>query len=299
MGTENMSSKEILDPKTVTIATSTYYRDWSENSNNKLDPSTLLRGKLALEMINTSTKKGYQIVVVDGGSGSEFTRKANENGAKVVSQNETGMSPGRRQAFREASALENCEIICWIEPEKISIVSECLPLTLRPLALGVADIVIPKRDDESFSTYPDYQVSYEKKANEMWNNLLRKYNLLPTKSEDLDVWFGPKFFKNDPKILSLFLARYEFGIQTFQFLKDVNPEDWANSTFLAIPAALHEGYRVKSVRVTYHHPKEQTEFEKNNDIFKKKRMHQLKSIISVTSEYIKLIKGQSSLIHLS
>lgn len=289
--------KEILDPKSVVIATSTWYPNWTEKENSELNPSVALRGRLALETIKQSTEKGYQVIIVDGGSGEEFVNRASELGAIVLSQTDKGMSPGRRQTFREASKLEGCKIICWLEPEKISIVSECLLEALKPILSGDADIVIPKRTEEGFATYPDYQVKYEKMMNTKWNKLIKKYGLLSKEDEELDVCLGPRFFRNDLKLVSLFLARYEFDKESPQFLKDIKPEDWSNATFLPIAAALYEGYKVKSVIVPYHHPPEQTMLEKDDKQFRKKRVYQLKSIIATTSEFLKLVSNQKTYLH--
>lgn len=296
---EIIKTKEVLNPKSVVITTSTLYPQWTDDKTVKIDQSVQVRGGLAIEMIKQSVSRGYQVVVVDGGSGEEFINNATSSGATVFNQQEKGMSPSRRQAFREASVLKDCKIICWTEPEKTSLITDCLPKVLAPIINNEADIVIPKRDEAAFLTYPDFQSKYEKMANRMWSDLLRKYGLLPTESDDLDVFFGPRIFKNDPKMLSLFLARYEFNQDIPLFLKNVQPEDWTNATYLAIPAALNDGYKVDgSVVVPYRHPQNQTDLETDSDYFRQKRVHQLKSIVATTSEFLKLMKNNpKSLLH--
>lgn len=289
-----MSTIEVIEPDSVFITTSTRYPNWGEEDSIANDRSNQLRGNLALEMIKESRNKGFPVTIVDGGSGENFVEKAKKTGADVYEQENPGMSPGRREAFRISSSNNKCKYVCWLEPEKVSIVKDCLPKAIYPIAEEKTDIVVPKRDKVSFSTYPDYQVAYEKKANRMWNKLLRKHGLLTENAEDLDVWFGPKFFRNDKTVVEFFLSQYEFMKGIPKFLENVRPEDWANATFLAIPAALKAGYKVQSVTVPYRHPAQQTNLEKDNIEFRKKRQYQLKSIIAVTSEFLKLSSNKNS-----
>lgn len=287
---EKPKPTEIVNPESIIIATSTFYPNWNPNEINK-SLSTLTRGKLALETIKEAVGKGYQVVIVDGGSGDLFVSQAKNLGAMVFNQDKNGMSPGRRQAFREASNLSEAKVICWTEPEKISIVKDCLPDAITPILLNDADIVVPKRNDASFSTYPKYQAKIEKQANGLWNKILRRNGLLTDATEDIDIWFGPKLFRNDPKILSLFLARYSLAETKFGLYKDANPEDWADAVMLPIIAALKEGYRVKSVLVSYIHPPEQTKLEANNEFFDEKRRKQFRSIIAISSEFVRFLNG--------
>ena len=142
--------------------------------------------------------------MVDGGSSEAF--KAELAGMKIslLPELERGMSSGRQQAFAETAKLEGVKVICWIEPEKVSVIRDCLPEAVLPILNDEADIVVPKRIDSSFEKYPEYQVKYEQKANRLWNDILRARGLLAEDSEDLDVWFGPKFFINNPELVKLF-----------------------------------------------------------------------------------------------
>lgn len=289
-----MCAKEAIESSSVFITTSTRYPNWGEKNSRDNSKSSQLRGNLTLEMVEESRKKGFSVTIVDGGSGDKFIKNAKESGADVYDQQYPGMSPGRREAFSISASNSKCKYICWLEPEKVSIVKDCLPQAIYLISTGDADIIVPKRDEKSFSTYPDYQVAYEKKANSMWNRLLRKHGLLGENDEDLDVWFGPKFFRNDKTLVGFFLSRYEFGQNIPKFLENVKPEDWANATFLAIPAALRAGYKIKSVEVPYIHPPEQTNLERDSVEFKRKRQYQLKSIIAVTNEFLKLTTNKES-----
>lgn len=276
-----------VKPRSIVIATTTFYPNYPEDDVDKV------RGNLALQAIKEAREKGYQVSLVDGGSSPDFKLAAKGiKGITVHPELERGMSASRRQAFVEASELDGAKVICWTEPEKVSIVRDCLPEAIVSILKGEADIVVPSRDDKAFRTYPDYQVEEEKGANRRWNATLRARGFLSEDSPDLDVWFGPKFFRNDPKIITLFLHRYEFRERGLKLDEIIRPELWPNATFLPIVAALHHGFRVKSVPVPYMHPKEQTEIEVNNPEFVRKRDVQRKNVIGSTIHFIRMLEGK-------
>lgn len=287
---EKQTPKETVDPKSVAIATITFYPDWE--GSTRPETSNEIRGNEALRTIGKATNKGYFITIVDGGSSEIWLNKAKSLGANVFRQQDLTASGARRQALKEASSSSGVKIVCWTEPEKVSLITSAFFEALLPIVKMETDIVVPKRDEEALKTYPGYQIAIENRANKLWNNILRKHNLLSYNTEDLDVWFGPKFFRNDPKILSLFLARYEIEKPKTEYHKDIDPESWANTVIIPVVAALQGGFRVKSVTVPYTHPKEQTKLEEREEAtFRKKRLLQFKSIISSTIIYIKSIEN--------
>lgn len=282
---EKISSPEReIDPKSIALVTTTFYPKWSPEGDVSVDK---VRGNLNILMLNEAKRKGYRVVVVDGGSSSGFVDRLKEEGIAPIPETEHSMSGSRRQAFNEGSALEGVKVIAWAEPEKVSIARDCLPEAVRPILDGRADIVIPKRGEESLRTYPAYQVEYEQKANKLFNGILRKHGLLPEDVEDLDVWFGPRFFKNDPELISLFTDKYEFDKRKLELDEIVDPDLWANAIFIPIIAALKNGYRVESVTVPYRHPPEQTALEKDDEKFRRKRDIQLKNIITVAMHFVR------------
>lgn len=292
MDFEKSASKEIIDPKSVAIATITFYPDWKGSAHSKT--SNEIRGNEALRTIREATNKGYFVTTVDGGSSEIWLNKAKSLGADIFRQLDLTASGARRQALKEASSSSSIKIVCWTEPEKVSLITSAFPEALLPIARMETDIIVPKRDEEALKTYPSYQVVIENRANKLWNNILRKHNLLSYNTEDLDVWFGPKFFRNNPRILSLFLARYEIEKPKAEYYKDIDPEDWANTVILPVAAGLKEGFRVKSVTVPYIHPKEQTKLEEGEETtFRKKRFLQFKSIISSTTNYIRMTENSN------
>jgi hypothetical protein len=216
------------------------------------------------------------------------------------------MSTGRQQGFREASLLKYSdrgnekfvEAICWLEPEKVSIISDCLPKLVEPILLGQADVVIPKRKDEEFQeTYPDYQVKYERDSNRLWNDMLRKFGIMDSSDQDLDVWFGPRVFKNSPEIIQTFITKYKYEkIQELSNLsQDVyKPNRYSNATFFPVIVALYNGLRVESVEVPYRHPIGQTKIEQDNEEFRKKRADQQREIIRTCSDFCRMLVGTKS-----
>ena len=279
--------KETFDPHTICIATATFYKNWYPgplvNSEKDVDK---IRGDLALQLFKDATEKGYQLVVVDGGSSSAFISEMENSRIEWSKEEERGMSPSRRQAFRIAAGRTGVKVIGWTEPEKIDIVSKSAESLSRPILSGDADIVVPRRTKKSFSTYPNYQVESERKLNSAWNDVFRKFGLLDEGENDLDVSFGPKFFRNDPKILSLFLARYEVLSSNATAAGLVRPDSYSNATFFPIPAALKEGFRVISVDVDdFVYPSLQANIESDSDSFRKKRLKQRTDIVSGAIEF--------------
>lgn len=288
------------NPHSIGIATTTFYKNWYPGDVQEQNKVDKIRGNLAIQMLREATAKGFQIAVVDGGSSDAFRETLEEMGIITHAEQEKGMSGSRRQAFNEISRLEGVKVIVWAEPEKVSIARDCLPEAAMPILQGLADIVIPKRDTNAFATYPDYQKSYELRANHLYNEILRKHNLLPPDADDLDVWFGPRLLKNDPEILKLFLDKYEFDKRNLKLDEIVDPELWPNAIFLPVVAALKRGFRVKSVPVQYTHPSEQTEIETDSEAFRRKRDIQYKNNIVSTMHLVRLIENNpKSRLHLS
>lgn len=283
------SVEQEINPRSIAIVTTTFYKTFSGENRDTSDDDEL-RGELALKTLSLAKEKGYQIALVDGGSSSAFLEQLQRAGITPSSQKIAGMSESRQQGFEEASKLEGVEFICWIEPERISIIKDCLLEAVRPLRDGRADVVVPKRDSESLKTYPDYQAESEQRANKIWNAILKKQGLLPEEAEDLDVWFGPKLFKNDPELVKIFLERYEFKKRNLKLDEIVRPGMWSNSNFFPIVNALAKGYRVMSVSVPYRHPAEQTRLEQDSDEYRRKREAAFRDITTSAIHLVRLLK---------
>jgi hypothetical protein len=276
-----------LHPQAIGIATTTFYPKWFPGEAGDNPISDKVRGDLALQTIHQAASQGFQVEVVDGGSSSVFLESIAAPGVIIEVEQEKGMSASRRQSFEAISAREGVAIICWTEPEKVSIVRDCVDLAVQPIIDGKADIVVPTRDKKAFSTYPEYQVEFETTSNKIWNNILRRHNLLAPGAEDLDAWIGPRLFKNDPAIVRLFTDKYRFITEKQSGIEKEAPELWPNAIFLPIIAALKQGYRVQGVPVSYVHPSEQTNNERDSEEFREKRRRQQEVILKSTVHFVR------------
>lgn len=284
-GGQTINPEYLSKSKQVVLATTTFYPSWTTDNNSVNTSSDQIRGDLAIQMVSKASELGYRVIIVDGGSNQEFTQKVISLGGEVFDQDKTGMGNSRRQSLSIAAEQEHCKIICWVEPEKVSLIKDIHNLIV-PIEDGEADIVIPTRTQKSFLTYPDYQARHEQRGNKLWNSILKSRGIIDENQEDFDVWFGPRIFKNDKGLLDIFQRNYAF--KPMKTLDDINSDDWANSIFLPIIEALRQGYKVKGVLTDYEHPAEQTQYENESSFFKRKRLHQLRSIITATIEYIRI-----------
>ncbi len=280
----------------VGLTTSTMYKDWYPGpvSEGAELSETKLRGDLAIETIQSATRQGFHLIVVDGGSSDSFLEAVRGTQAALYAQEEAGMSRGRQQAFRLASQVEGVKVIGWIEPEKVAMANEGILAPAKEIIDGGADIVVPERDAGAFASYPDFQVGFEQESNRLYNRLLRRFGLYPEDAPDLDAWFGPRFFKNTPEILELFTLNYEFVESEVTGLAQQTPGLWANALFLPIVAALHNGYTVKSVPVNYLHPATQTRQEQDSPQFVEKRAFQQRAILFTVVHFIRFLQGRGN-----
>jgi hypothetical protein len=288
-GSPEQSFESEIDPHSIAVVTGTYYPTWG---TEKLSDTDKIRGGLSLEMIDHAQEKGFQIVVGDVGSSPEYMERLREKGIISNTKKSQGMSQARQQTFGEASKLEGAEVITWTEAEKISLIEDCLPEAIRPILDGRTDIVIPKRGEDAWATYPKFQREIEQRSNKQWNEILKANGVLPEDAEDLDIWFGPKFFKNDPELLKIFMEQYSFEKRgDLDLDKLVKPEMYTNALFFPVIQALSKGYRVTSVEVPYRNPAIQTNFEQDSPEFRRKRDMQRKDIMTNTLHFIRMLKG--------
>lgn len=280
-----------VDPRSVAVATITYFPGWYPGEARGGDLKSKVRGDIGLKTLREAKEKGFQIVVVDGGSSDTFKRELENIGIAVQTQSERGYSAGRQQSYQEASKLDGVKVILSTEVEKFSIIHDCLSDELmRPVLEEEADIVVFKRDDESLKTFPKDQEKFERKANKLWNDIMRKHGILSEESEDLDIWFGPRLIRNDPRVVEPFLDTYEFE-KKGKLGEIVDPSIWSNALFAPIAISLSEGLKIAGARVPYRHPPEQTQMENDDNSFTRLRETQYKNIIVSTMHLIRLLEG--------
>lgn len=275
-------------PKSIAVATTTFYPGWYDQVSNRNISSDQVRGDLAIQLISSVKKLGYSLVVVDGTSSqSPFRRKLLDLGINVESEKERGMSKSRQQAFKSASSISGTEAIAWVEPEKASFITNGLAIAASPILDGNADIIVPGRSEQGLATYPDYQSKSEKKSNLIWNALLRKYGYRNNLA-DLDVWFGPRVFKNSPDVLEIFLRSYVYTSSKPKGQETIDPGLWSNALFLPVVNAICDGLRVDGVTIDYSHSPAQTALELNSVSFQRKRQLQRNVICLLTEEILRL-----------
>src|SRR3972149_10679062 len=124
----SFSHETEVEPRSIAVATTTLYPMWYPGEIENHDLTDKIRGDVALQLIKEVVSKGYQIALVDGESSPEFLSEVGIMGVVAQSEKERGMSGSRRQALEAASRLDGAKVICWTEPEKISIIMDCLPL---------------------------------------------------------------------------------------------------------------------------------------------------------------------------
>lgn len=288
---------ETPDYSKVVVATTTFNPKWYPGELNwkmgqEVTPDVVhkVRGDLSIETTTIAAEKSVNVVVVDGGDESHPFRQAlSRPFVQVYNETDRGMSPSRQQAFRLALTMEQSEAFLWVEPEKRSMTKDSLEPMMDPLLSGEADVTIPERDAASFASYPDYQVDEEQESNYCWNQMLKEQGILQYEHPGYDVWHGPKGFHR--RASGLFLRKYK---STSPEDKLVTPQLYGNAIFIPVIAALAEGYRVKSVPVSYQHPEIQTKIEADSDEFRAKRKFQQDSILETSKEYLAFIRGEKS-----
>lgn len=103
------------------------------------------------------------------------------------------------------------------------------------------------------------------------------YGLLSAGTAELDLFFGPRIFHNDSKIMNFFLRQFYFRIGSHEFRHEIlDPEELSNATFFPIILALKHGLRIQSVEIPFSYPELQKENEEigNRGLFEEKRRSQ-------------------------
>ncbi len=293
-------SKSFVDtsfsPSSIAIATITHYPKWYKGKLRSIKNVDKVRGDLAIEFVSLALKKGYRIVVIDGESTKTFRSALHSlRGIIMFQRKMPKRSPARRQAIKKASEIPGVKIIIMCEPEKISFVAECIPAVTMPIEKGVADIVVPKRENKLFmATYPLYMYESEQEANGMYNEMLRANGFL-VGTEDLDMFFGPRIFRNDPKIIELFMRHYHIGIAASPS-SYFDAEEYSNTIFFPIILALKNKIKVESVTIPFEYPKKQKENEEKTakELFLEKRKTQRLTILVQLLHFISYLEHNKS-----
>lgn len=273
-----------FDPKSVAFASITYFPKWYTGPLRSIKHIDKIRGDLTVEFCKKAREKGYHVVIVDGQSTYTFKKAISKiHGVKLVKRRAKKRSPNKRQAILLASKIPGVKVIIQTEAEKLSIVTDCAPIMVEPLLRNEADIVVPKRESRLFKeTYPPYMFDSEVEGNKLYNEALRAYGLLTADHEDLDIFFGPRAFRNDKSIISLFMKRYHIDTHNLSFPSTYfDLEELSNAQFFPIILALKKKLHVMSVAVPFSYPGVQKENEEKGEreLFLEKRKAQRLSLI--------------------
>lgn len=283
-----------FNPSSVAIAMTTYYPKWYRGKLRSIKHTDKIRGDLALESIQKALELGYKVVVADGKSSKTFRKVLfSLNCTKLIMRRPVKSGAGKRKTLKIASKLPDIKVIVLTEPEKVSLVKDCIPSIVRPIFNENTDIVVPGRNNDLFkSTYPDYQYNSEIEANNLYNENLKSNNLM-TEKEEFDWFFGPRAFKNEQKILSLFMKRYAIEYDNFSLPKDYfDPDNYSNVLFFPITQALKNKFKIKSVEVPFSYPTLQKENEStgNKELFVEKRRSQRLGLLVELMHFISYLE---------
>jgi hypothetical protein len=280
-----------FNPKSVAIVAITYFPKWYKGILRSIKHTDKVRGDLVLEFAKKAAKLKYQLILVDGGSSKTFKKEiSNINGVLVIKRRNKKRSPGKRIGIRFASKLHDVKVIVITEAEKVSLIANCILQITKPILEGIAEVVVAKREYSLFkSTYPEYMFESEAEGNKLYNEVLIENKLLSSNSEGLDMFFGPRAFRNDPKIVSMFMKKYHiFSSEYF------DSEEWSNTLFFPIVLALLKRFRVKSVTVPFSYPEKQKKNEEasSRDVFIEKRRAQRMGLLIELLHFMSYIKKE-------
>jgi len=287
----NSSPESKFNPESLGIVLSSFYPKWYQGEVHDLN-NDKIRGDLAIGAARFIQEKKYNLIVVDGGSPNSFIDRLEVENVDTKKQRGRGLSSARREGFEAFEGNSQIKVVCATEPEKISLIKDSADLCTRPILEGEADIVIPYRDRESFQTLPSYQAQEEQKSNKLYNKILRSRNILKESNPDIEFWFASHFIRNDPSVLSLFKKTYTFEASDSAGHKIVNLQQYADTLFFPIVAALKAGFRVVSIPIHYEHPAAMKEFETGRPEFDRKRDQQRRSIMIELVQFIKYLEGK-------
>lgn len=262
----------------IAIGLTTYYPKWYRGKVASIKHTDKIRGDLALEFVEKAKIKGYSVVVADGKSSKSFLHELLKiSGIRIIRRRSAKRSSARRQVLTECVKKEGIKIIVLTEPEKVSIIDSINNLA-ESILKNQADIVIPKRKENLFKeSYPLYQYESETEANELYNEAFQSFGLRPHSKDNLDMFFAPRVFRNDNKIVKLFMRRYTFNVGNFSLDSEFfDPDEYSNTLFFPVIEALRKGFRVVSVEIPFSYPtlQKKNEEQGQKELFIEKRKAQ-------------------------
>lgn len=269
------------DFKNIAFAAITFYPKWHKGEVRSIADTDKIRGDLALEFIRKATDKKFRVVIVDGKSSKSFKTELKKfPNIRFTGRNGFKRSPAKRKAFKIASKLPDVKVIIATEAEKVSIIDSALNIA-KPIIEDKADIVIPRRNEKLFKeTFPDYMFESETEGNRLYISQLENHGIKVP--DNLDLFFGPRAFANNPKVLNLFYKKSFPELTDEKNLKQYfDPEEYANAQFFPVVYALKKGFKVADVEIPFKYPETQkaNETQGAREFFEEKRKAQKMGIL--------------------
>lgn len=283
----------------IALCASTFYPKWYVGKIQSLKHTDKVRGDLVLEFAQKGRALGCLVVFVDGGSAKEWIDEIIKiRGVILTKKKSPKRSPNRRLAIKTASKITDVKILVLTEPEKVSLVTDCLEQMIKPVFDDEADLVVAKRNEELFrETFPSFYYESEIEANALYNEYLRSHNLLKD-AEDLDIFFSPKAFRNDPKVIAVFMKRFRLKLGGFIVPRSYfDPEEISDTGFFPAVFALKKRLRVESVEIPFKYPALQKENEEIGDkefFLAKRKAQRLGLLVDLTHLLAYLEKNPGS-----
>jgi hypothetical protein len=286
-----------IDPKSIGFAIITYYPKWYRGPLRSIKHTEKVRGDLALEFLRKAMAVGYAVICVDGQSNKSFHNELIAiDGLQVLRRKTPGRGVNKRQAVKALSKREGLKVIVLTEAEKVSLLTDCIEQIATPILSGKADIVVPRRQEALFkSSYPGYMYVSETEGNKIYNEALRTHGILKQNAPDLDFFFGPRAFRNDEKIIGLFMKKYTLTGETL--LRSLfDPDAYSNILNFPIITALKNNMPVLDVEVPFSYPQIQKENEEMGarEVFILKRNEQRINFLTDLMHFLSYLDRRKS-----
>lgn len=265
------------------IATNTSYPLWYRGDLKDISDTDKVRGDLALEFFGECQERKIPVVAVDSQSVGTFLEAvSNFKNVKLFVRLNYKRSPSRRLAISQASKIPGVEYLILTEPEKVSLITDCLELIKHNLLENNCDLLIPSRQNDLFGqTYPSFQYESESAINRELNRLLAEHGF-KMKDGEIDFTFGPRILLNKPNVIQLFLGRPDLKMTASDMpVTPFGPEEYSNTSTFPIILALKKGFKVQTLEMPFRYPSLQKQNENTGErkLFVEKRQAQHKTIL--------------------
>ena len=222
--------------------------------------SNNIRSNLAIETIKLLKQNNFEIIIVDGGSYSEFIETITNLEIKIFIETQKDLRESKREAYQKAYETGKDIIIC-MEPEKPDFVRSILQL-VKYLNNNSLDFLLPGRKQLTCSEFQKYTES-------AINRFYQDYTGL-----NWDFCFGPLIWRRDQ---TPYLLNFESKVEKAY---------WDIHTIEPL-LARKEGKRVEQVKIDFTY--DPTIITEESSIpFYQKRISQLQLMTETLTKYPEL-----------